>query len=216
VEGQTALRADGRAAFWPHSRPRHERREEADKSTVRLVIGDLVQLSDYVWERTRGRLQGLIDAEYFWEPVSGCWSLRPDANGAYRADWEAGLSPPPFTTVAWRIWHLVGVYGERRNREWLGLPPGQAADRFERTAPAPPSAMAAAEALGAAHAEWATVLSMLTDATLQEKLGTVAGPFAGSDKAGFVLHMIDEAIHHAAEVALLRDLWRGQMAPGDE
>jgi uncharacterized damage-inducible protein DinB len=181
-----------------------------------LVIGDLVQLSDYVWERVSRRLQGLTDDEYFWEPVRGCWSVRPDAEGAYQADWEAGADPPPFTTVAWRIWHMVGVYGERHNREWLGLPPGQEAGRFERAAPAPSSAIAAAEALAAAHAEWAAVLSMLTDATLQEKLGPSAGRFADSDRAGFVLHIIDEAIHHGAEIALLRDLWRGQMATADK
>jgi uncharacterized damage-inducible protein DinB len=190
--------------------------DQADESTVRWVIGNLVQLSDYVWERTRGRFQGLTDDEYFWEPVKGCWSLRPDTDGAYRADWEAGADPPPFTTVAWRMWHLVGVYGERRNREWLALPPGQEPGRFDRTAPAPSNAIAAAETLAAAHAEWAAVLGQLTDATLQEKLGPVAGPFAGSDRAGFVLHMIDEAIHHAAEIALLRDLWRGQMATAHE
>jgi DinB superfamily len=161
---------------------------------------------------SRARSEPCEGRQEFSNPIARAAST----NGAYRADWEAGLGQPPFTTVAWRIWHLVGVYGERRNREWLGLPPGQAADRFERTAPAPPSAIAAVEALGAAHAEWAIVLSMLTDATLQEKLGAVAGPFADSDKAGFVLHMIDEAIHHGAEVALLRDLWRGQMAPADE
>jgi hypothetical protein len=180
------------------------------------VIGDLVLLSDYVWGRTRGRLQGLTDDEYFWEPVKGCWSVRPDADGAYGADWEAGVDPAPFTTVAWRMSHLTGVYGATRNREWLGLPPGSQAGRFEPTAPAPSGAVAAVEALGMAHADWAAALSMLSDATLRDKLGPVAGPFADSTKAGFVLHIIDEAVHHAAEVALLRDLWRAQTSPDYE
>jgi uncharacterized damage-inducible protein DinB len=174
------------------------------------VIVSLVQLSDYVWDRTRRRLEGLADDEYLWEPVQGCWSLRPDTDGVYRADWHTGVDPSPVTTIAWRIWHLIGVYGERRNREWLDRSLEGAAEQFERTAPAPSTAAAALEALEAAQLEWRSVLDMLTDATLEEKLGPVAGPFADADKAGFVLHVLDEAIHHAAEVALMRDLWRAR------
>ena len=33
------------------------------------------------------------------------------------------------------------------------------------------------------------------------------GGYADSDRAGFVFHMLDEFIHHGAEVALLRDLF---------
>lgn len=32
--------------------------------------------------------------------------------------------------------------------------------------------------------------------------------YAESNKAGFALHMLDEMIHHAAEISLLRDLFR--------
>ena len=32
---------------------------------------------DWHWqEQLRPRLDGLSDAEYFWEPVAGCWSVR--------------------------------------------------------------------------------------------------------------------------------------------
>jgi hypothetical protein len=41
---------------------------------------------------------------------------------------------------------------------------------------------------------------------LADRLGPVAGPYADSDKGAFVLHQIDEMIHHGAELALLRDL----------
>jgi hypothetical protein len=33
---------------------------------------DVIALSDYVCERTRDRLDGLTDTEYFWEPVPSC------------------------------------------------------------------------------------------------------------------------------------------------
>jgi hypothetical protein len=47
---------------------------------------DVMGLSDYVYHRTRRRLAGLTDDEYFWEPVPGCWTIRRTGSGAYRAD----------------------------------------------------------------------------------------------------------------------------------
>ena len=38
----------------------------------------LVEQIDYHWRtQLRPRLDGLTDAEYVWEPVEGCWSVRP-------------------------------------------------------------------------------------------------------------------------------------------
>ena len=37
---------------------------------------DIIELSDYVYQRTRNRLAGLTDDEYFWEPVPGCCTIR--------------------------------------------------------------------------------------------------------------------------------------------
>lgn len=64
-------------------------------------------------------------------------------------DRRAGADPSPVTTIAWRIWHLIG------------------------------------------------------------------STFADADKAGFALHILDEAIHHAAEVALMRDLWQARLGRTD-
>jgi hypothetical protein len=44
-------------------------------------------------------------------------------------------------------------------------------------------------------------------------MGAVAGPYVDSTRAAFVLHELDELIHHAAEVAALRDLYRA-LRPG--
>ena len=42
----------------------------------------------------------------------------------------------------------------------------------------------------------------------------MAGPeYADRTRAAYVLHMLDEFIHHGAEIALLRDLWRWQHTP---
>jgi hypothetical protein len=37
----------------------------------------LLEQLTWHWEtQLRPRLDGLTDAEYFWEPVEGCWSVR--------------------------------------------------------------------------------------------------------------------------------------------
>lgn len=58
-----------------------------------------------------------------------------------------------------------------------------------------------------AHELWRRCLTAVTDEALAEKLGPIGGQYADSDRAGFVLHMLDEFIHHGAEIALLRDLY---------
>src|SRR5689334_4409091 len=47
---------------------------------------DLISLSDYAYQRTRDRLDGLTDTEYFWEPVPDCWTIRLAGSDTYRAD----------------------------------------------------------------------------------------------------------------------------------
>jgi hypothetical protein len=37
------------------------------------------QLEWYWGTLLRPRLEGLTDEEHFWEPVAGCWSIRPRA-----------------------------------------------------------------------------------------------------------------------------------------
>ena len=76
----------------------------------------------------RSRLEGLTDDEYFWEPRPG-WNLRlrgqraaandegyiQAGSGDYVIDFASPEPvPAPFTTIAWRIGHLlVGVLGAR-------------------------------------------------------------------------------------------------------
>jgi hypothetical protein len=94
------------------------------------VVGDarsdIIELSDYAYQRTLSRLAGLTDDEYFWEPVPGCCTIRRTESGDYPADDADRPGNPPFTTIAWRLWHLIENYGGKRNPEWLGVerPPG--------------------------------------------------------------------------------------------
>jgi hypothetical protein len=176
---------------------------------------DIMGLSDYVYQRTRSRLAGLTDDEYFWEPVTGCCTIRRTDSGAYRADDPdrpnavprpvIGAVAPPFTTIAWRLWHLVENYGGKRNPQWLGME--RAPGGFERDDPAPANAAEAVAVLERAHEFWQDMLRGLPTASWWEPLGPIAGPYADDDKASLVLHHIDEQIHHGAELGVLRDLY---------
>lgn len=170
---------------------------------------DLVGLSDYVTERTRRRLEGLSGDEYGWEPVPLCWSVRPATGGGHRADTAPWPSSPPFTTLSWRLWHLTCCYGQSRNARLLGRPVDAGA-RFETHTDAPATAADAIAAFDDATGHWRGLLGSLTDDDLAQPMGPVAGQYAEQKRSGFVLHMIDEFIHHGAEVGVLRDLYRAR------
>ena len=164
-----------------------------------------MSLSDFVWHRTRSRLDGVTDEEYLWEPVPGCWTIRDRGDGTHVADGvRPAPKPDPFTTVAWRLAHLTACYGADRNGRFLGVelePPV-----LDGSGARPPTAEAAVDLLERAHARWRRHLTAVPPASIGEKLGPAAGPYAEGTRASFVLHMVDEFIHHGAELALLRDL----------
>ena len=80
---------------------------------------ELLEQLDWHWQnQLRARLDGLTDAEYLWEPVAGCWSVRrrgesrtatPFGSGDHVVDFAyPAPSPAPVTTIAWRLGHLSG------------------------------------------------------------------------------------------------------------
>jgi hypothetical protein len=167
---------------------------------------DIIALSDYVALRTRSRLAALTDEEYFWEPVAGCCSVRRTESGSYLAEDPADAdNPPPFTTIAWRLWHLIGCYGGKRNPEWLGME--RSPGGFEMEDAVPATAAEAIIVLERAQAFWQDLLQALPPDAWWGKLGPAAGPYAEDDRASLVLHQLDEQIHHGAELGVLRDLY---------
>jgi hypothetical protein len=180
---------------------------------VSNVKAELTELSDEVWRRTRARIDGLTDDEYRWEPAPGCWSIRRRDDGTW---WADGVLPrpdvEPFTTIGWRLWHLIDMYGEDRAPRWLDVPAQGAPIGLEAPDPSPPATAASAIALlDRAHDRWDAHLALATDESLGRAIGPVAGPqYATRTRTAYVLHMIDEFVHHGAEIALLRDLWRWQ------
>ncbi|HEX3425473.1 MAG TPA: DinB family protein [Acidimicrobiales bacterium] len=163
----------------------------------------MVGLSDYAWQRLIDRLEGLTDEEYLWEPAPGSWTIRPGMTGAWTSDFvRPQPDPPPVTTIAWRLAHIT--VNENRFRPWLGLDPDPGPP--QRTIP--PTAKGARQTIETIKAERHQDLMQVTDSDLWEKIGVVGGPYAEGTRVSWVMHVLDELIHHGAEIALLRDLYR--------
>ena len=74
------------------------------------VSRDILAIFERARSRLFVRLEGLTDAEYLWEPVSDCISIRPGEDGVFRVatlipEPVPGV-PDPVTSIAWRIWHI--------------------------------------------------------------------------------------------------------------
>jgi hypothetical protein len=167
---------------------------------------NLLDLSDFAWQRLWARVEGMSDDEYFWEPVPDCWTVRKTADGFKPDRSDLQLDAPPFTTLAWRIAHIVDILQEERTATWFGHQPGPE----DGAPPVPSSAAEALQALDHAYAVWRRRLAYLSQDDLDGPMGDVAGPYAEYDGTSFALHILDELIHHGAEVGVLRDLYRAQ------
>jgi hypothetical protein len=165
-------------------------------------LDDLLGLSDdFAWQRLRGRLTGLTDDEYRWEPVPDCLTVRAVGDGTFRSDGHT--TDRVFSTLSWRLSHIAALLAEDRNAVWLGRPPTTAEQHGD-----PGTAADALAALDAAYATWRGVLTGCTE--LGNPIGPVGHQFADDTRRAFVLHILDELIHHGAEAALLRDLYEAQ------
>jgi hypothetical protein len=55
--------------------------------------------------------------------------------------------------------------------------------------------------------DWRAGLTRLTPSEWSAPLGPAWGPYADTSTIDLALHVLDEVIHHGAEVGLLRDLY---------
>lgn len=216
---------------------------------------------DRAREMAEVRLTGLGDDEYLWEPVPGCWSVRPRAQARTPCafgpgEWlldrevpdipgseyqevarqaESGMSVEkiaqdwsvsvervrevlrhtgpvepdvaPLTTIAWRLGHLhvqfeggwEWTFGERRRDPRLMV---------DFT----PDAFLAVARFRASVDRWRAAAESVTDEQL-DTVGFSRYPYASDADERYVdvLWGVNlELIHHMAEIALLRDLWRAR------
>jgi hypothetical protein len=164
----------------------------------------------------------MTDDEYLWEPVSGCWSVRPRAAGpgsratvlAGAGDWGRDAapyphpSPPPFTTIAWRLSHLS---------EMLTLRADYTNGSHTLSREAYRSSGDVAEGVAAFdHAGLAWRAALLScDDTALDTVGYCSYPNGSDPEDRFIdvaWWVNQEVLHHGAEIALLRDLYRARQA----
>ncbi len=186
--------------------------EEFTFATDRLgLLRDQYETS---YSMLRERLEGLTDAEYFWEPVAGCWSVRRRAEARLaqvtgKGEWvheqaRPTPTPAPFTTLAWRLCHLVAgqmmrcdyTFGSKSLQENDIEYPGSATD--------------ALAFLERSHQAWVAGLNTLTDADM-DVVGLSTYPHGLDPQLPFgpLLWWTNrEVVHHGGEIGLLRDLWQ--------
>jgi hypothetical protein len=166
----------------------------------------IITAFDLVWARLAGRLSGLTDDEYFWEPVAGCWSIRRRDDGRWHLDGNGTREqvpvPVPVTTIAWRLGHLGGpTLGGFANRRF-----GDGAFAVD-TLELPEGASQVRSFLKEHYGTWRDGLLGLEAQDWTEPLGAQWGALADATTVDLALHVFDEMIHHGAEVGVLRDLW---------
>ncbi|GIF40010.1 DinB family protein [Actinoplanes xinjiangensis] len=161
----------------------------------------------------RPRLEGLTDEEYLWEPAPGAWNVRPRGTsttgmaaggGDFTIDWDMPEpSPPPVTTIAWRLGHLiVGVLGARNAAHFGAGSADYLTHLYAGTA------AGALTQLDDAYHTWSKGVALLGEDGLHRPVGPTERGFAEEPMATLVLHINREMIHHGAEILLLRDLFR--------
>lgn len=182
---------------------------------------ELIDQLEFHWQHAfLPRLDDLTDDEYLWEPVPDCWSIRPVAEstssgaigaGGTRVDGtEPEPDPPPVTTIAWRMAHVaIEVFGLRAANQF------GARDLVPADMEYPLTADGGRELLSRHHDAWVTGLRDLSPADLARPCGPTEGPWGASPLATLILHINREALHHGAEIMLLRDLYRARLGvPG--
>lgn len=167
----------------------------------------------WLWNaQLRERLDGLTDDEYFWEPAPGCWNVRPRGTGTAPVQGGSGAmtidfamptpEPAPFTTIAWRLGHvIVGVLAMRNAAHF-----GRASTDYQSFEYAA-TAAEALDQLDTEYATWMAGVASLGEDGLARRCGAAEGAMAEYPMGALVLHIHREVIHHLAEVCLLRDLY---------
>ena len=174
---------------------------------------ELVEQLDWHWQaQLRPRLEGLTDDEYFWEPVPNCWSIRRRSGGTEphlhgTGDWATEYTShqyeqEPFTTIAWRLGHMiVDVFATRTGRHFGGSALDDETYAYAGTA------AEALRQLDGGYAAWLTGVTSLDIEGFRRPCGQREPHRPAASMAELVLHINREAIHHGAEIALLRDLY---------
>ncbi|GAA1580178.1 DinB family protein [Kribbella sancticallisti] len=161
-------------------------------------------------------LAGIQEDEFFWEPVAHCWTVHDrserraahaDGAGRWVIDYEIPEpSPAPVTTIAWRTVHIGAV-----NYLYWDYAFGPATASFDLEMPG--DADTAIVWLQASQRPLVEALSNLpTDDALDDQVPTNWGELMPVSRIFTTL--VNEQVHHGAEISLLRDLYRNRETLG--
>jgi hypothetical protein len=159
-------------------------------------------------DRLAQRCNGLTDAEFFWAPVDGSWTVRPDpgAPSGWGYEYEfVSPQPVPVPTIAWRLVHIAAdnwIYWEHAF--------GPAARNFPDLE-VPSTALDAVQWWQDSRAPITAWLSGADDDSLAEQRPSHLGNPKTAEEVVAIL--VDEQVHHGAEIALLRDLFQHTQRP---
>jgi hypothetical protein len=167
---------------------------------VMSLTDQLAEQLDWHWQTAlRPRLDGLTDDEYFWQPVPGCWAVHHDGSIDFA---YPEPKPAPFTTIAWRMAHvIVGVLAVRNHAHFDGPPADYQSWPYATTA------ATALTQLDDAYRGWIAGVRHLNDEALTRPIGPAEGQWAERPMTDLILHINREVIHHGAEIACIRDLY---------
>lgn len=170
------------------------------------VTRDLLAIFEDVRCRLFGRLEGLTDAEYLWEPTDDSLSIRPGNDGVFGVDELFPRSvpgvPDPVTTIAWRIMHI----GDACLRGYVINFFEDVPDLGDRLT-WPGTAKEGVQALAEDWERFISRVAALGDTRLLAPMGQGAGRWADETYLKLALHALDEVAHHGGEIGLLRDLY---------
>jgi uncharacterized damage-inducible protein DinB len=176
---------------------------------TRVQVEQLLLQIRHANRRLGERLSGMTDDEYLWEPVADCWTVRrretattpkPQGGGAWVYDnSDEEQSPPPFTTIAWRLMHLVDVIGGYHVYLWGD---GNLTDDWFEV----PATAIEGISVWEQHAEqFVKALTTEDDAALERPVRIPWWPET-APRWRVIANVATEAIHHGAEIGVLRDL----------
>jgi hypothetical protein len=164
------------------------------------LVSQLADQLEFHWiNQLRPRLDGLTDDEYFWCPVPNCWTLHSDGSIDFQ---YPPPEPAPFTTIAWRLAHVIVGVLAMRNHSHFGGPPADYQSWQYAT-----DAATALSQLDDAYETWMAGVRALSDDELNRPCGPAEGPYADYPLSALILHINREMIHHGAEIACIRDLY---------